>query len=254
MRRHLVVGVLVLLAALAGCSSVLGPGEPDQARLNENATYDWATSANASIVLNGSSFSGVYDVTNRSTLEVYSRDALGTESYLRISALRYRYPNGSVIGVNSSALAVEQTRKRTIIDLPNGSDGQVAFTAPRNGKRFRTPVFVEGTHEVTLPRNARVGIPLLSQVSPGDYRTNVSGNYMTVYWDDVTSRQLSVRWYLERDVVLFTGVIVVAVTVGSGGALYYYRQIRRLQRRRDEVDIDVDDDDIGDRGPPPGMR
>ena len=256
MRRRLaVLGLLAVLAALAGCSSVLGPGEPDRAALNENASYDWDTEANVTLTVNRSSYEAVYDVSNTSTLELYNRDELGTEHNLPISALRYQYPNGTKITVNSSALSVEQTRKRTILTLPNDSAGQVAFTARRHGKQFTTPVFVEGSYAVRLPENARVGVPLLSQVSPGDYRTTVDGEYMTVHWEDVTSRSLRVRWYLERDLFLFTGVVVAAVVVGSGGALYYYRQIVRLKRRREETAIDVDgDDDPRDRGPPPGMR
>ena len=256
MRRSVAVfGLLAVLVALSGCSSVFGPGEPDRARLNENASYEWQADANVSIVLDGSSFAAVYDVSNRSTLEVYRRDQLGQEHSLPISALRYRYPNGTTITVNSSALSVDRTRERTIIALPNGSAGQVAFTAQRNGKQFTTPVFVEGSHSVRLPRNARVGIPILSGVNPGGYETNVSGDYMTVTWDDVTSDSLTVRWYLERDVLLFSAIIGVAVVVGSGGTLYYYRQIRRLKRKRDEVGLDVgEEDDPRDRGPPPGMR
>ncbi len=266
MRRSLaVLGLLACLVALAGCSTLLGPGEPDQAQLDENASYDWENDATVSISVNRSSFTAVYDVSNRSedvdnesTLELYRRDELGQEHNLRVSALRYRYANGTVIDSNGTALSVDRTRERTIVVLPNnGTGGQVAFTADRHGKQFATPVFVEGSYDVRLPSNARVGIPFLSQVSPGGYETNVSDGRMTVSWDEVTSRSLRVRWYLERDLFLFTGVVAAAVVFGSGGALYYYRQIRRLKRRRDEVGLDVEDeedDDPRDRGPPPGMR
>lgn len=256
MRRRLAaVTLLALLVGLAGCSTVFGPGEPDQAKLNENASYDWDTDANVSLTLNRSSYRGVYDVSNTSEIQLYERDELGTENNMEISALRYRYENGTTITTNHSAMSVEQTRKRTILTLPNDSAGQVAFTSARHGKRFTTPVFVEGSHAVRLPENARVGLPLLSQVTPGDYRTNVDDGYMTVRWQEVTSRSMQVRWYLERDLLLFTGLAIVAVAIGSGGALYYYRQITRLQRRREETAIDIDqDDDPQDRGPPPGMR
>jgi len=225
------------------------PGEPDQAALNENATYEWDTDRNVSIVINRSSYKGVYDASNTSTLELYERDELGTENNLQISALRYRYENGTIIDSNSSALSVEQTRERTILGLPNDSSGQVAFTSERHGKQFTTPVFVDGSTAVRLPANARVGVPLLSQVSPGNYETSVDEDgYMTVVWDDVSSQSLRVRWYLQRDLLLFTGVAVVAIVVGSGGALYY-RQILQLKRRREESAIDVDgDDDPRDRG------
>lgn len=256
MRRRLAGFVLLaLLVGLAGCSTVFGPGEPDQTQLNENATYDWDTDANVSLTVDRSSYKGVYDVSNTSELQLYTRDELGTENNLQISALRYRYSNGTTITSNDSALSVEQTRKRTILTLPNESSGQVAFSSTRHGKRFSTPVFVEGSYAVRLPKNARVGLPLLSQVTPGDYRTTVEDGYMTVHWDEVTSRSLRVRWYLERDLLLFSGLAVVAIAIGSGGALYYYRQISQLKQRREDTAIDIDeDDDPRDRGPPPGMR
>lgn len=255
-RKLIVIGLLTLLVGLAGCVSLLGPGEPNRARLNQNASYEWEHNVSVYIELRSSSYSSVYNVTNRSTLEVYSRGGLGQEHYLSLSALQYRYPNGTVITANSSVLSVDLTRERTIITLPNGSDGMVAFTAPRNGKTFSTPVFVEGSHAIRLPSNARVGIPLLSRVSPGGYTTVTNGAYTTVRWEDVTGDGLLVRWYLERDLLLFTGLAVIAIILGSGGALYYYRQMRRARKRREETGITIDgeDDDVRDRGPPPGMR
>lgn len=260
-RRVAALGLLVVLAGLAGCSGVFGPGQPDRASLAENATYDWTNDETVTILVNGSSYEAVYDVTNRTELQVYRRDALGREERVSISALKFRYENGTV--VDATALPnVTQTRRRTTIDLPNATDGDpgingsVAFTAPRGGKEFSTPAFVEGSYAVTLPPNARVGVPLLSQVSPGGYSTSVTDDRVTIHWPDVTSRQVSVRYYLERDLVLFGGLLIIALVVGAGGALYYYRQIRRLARRREAagIDIDEEDDDPRDRGPPPGMR
>jgi hypothetical protein len=146
MRRRLaLLGLFVCLAALAGCSTVFGPGEPDREQLNENASYDWEVDADVALVVNRSSYQGVYNVSNTSRLELYDRDELGTEHGLEISALRYRYANGTTITADSDALSVEQTRERTILTLPNESDGKVAFTSPRHGKQFSTPVFVEGS-------------------------------------------------------------------------------------------------------------
>lgn len=256
-RRVAIFGVFAVLVALAGCSAILGPGEPDQERLNENATYDWETNATVTLDVNRSSYTGIYNVSNETTLELYDRDALGREHHVDISALRYRYGNGTVVRSNESeSLSVDQTRQRTTLTLPNESGGHVAFTAPRHGKTFTTPVFIEGSYEVQMPANARVGVPLLSQVSPGSYNTSVEGERMTVRWDEVTSQHLRVRWYLERDLLLFSAVFGIAVAIGGGGALYYYRQIQRARKRREEAgfDIDTDDDDPRDRGPPPGMR
>lgn len=256
-RRLALLALLVASVALTGCAGLFGPDEPDQERLGGNASYDWETNATVSITVNRSSFEGVYDLTNQSSLTVYRRGELGEEHRLPISALRYRYENGTVVEYSndSSVLTVTPTSDRVTIDVPNGTTGQIAFTAPRHGKRFTTQVFLQGSHAVTLPPNARVGIPLLSQVSPRGYETDVDGDRMTIRWENVTSQRLSVRYYLQRDLLLFAGVVGVSTLVGSSGALYYYYQIRRLKRRREEHGLDVDeDDDPRDRGPPPGMR
>ncbi|MFB6309076.1 MAG: DUF5803 family protein [Haloarculaceae archaeon] len=256
MKRHgLALLGLLALVALAGCSSVFGPSQPDPAELAANATYDWNQSVNASITVNRSSFAAVYNVTNRSHLAVYRRDGLGRERSLPISALRYRYPNGTVVTVNDSSMSVDRTRSRTNVTLPGDGNGQVAFTAPRHGKEFSTPSFVAGSHAVTLPPDARVGIPLLSQVSPPGYETAVADDRMTIRWGDVGDRSISVRYYLERDLLLFALLAAGAIIVGSGGLLYHYRQLKRAQRRRSEAGLDIEeDDDPRDRGPPPGMR
>jgi hypothetical protein len=132
--------------------------------------------------------------------------------------------------------------------------GKVGYTARRSGKQFSSPVFLQGSHEITLPPGARIGIPLLSQAGPGGYNTSVTDNRMTVQWGNLTRGSLSVRYYLQRDLLLFTGLVVFVVVVGAGGTLYYLRQIRRLEATREEMGIDVDyEDDPRDDGPPPGM-
>jgi hypothetical protein len=41
--------------------------------------------------------------------------------------------------------------------------------------------------------------------------------------------------------------------LGTGGALYYYLQIRETVKRREEVGLDIDIEDDDGRDPPPGM-
>lgn len=255
-RRRLVVGALLVLVALSGCTTLLGPGDPDPQQLNESANYTWDTSVDVSITVEKNTFRGVYSVENRSELEVYERDALGQESFLEVSALQYRYPNGTVVNASSPALSASQTRERTVLDVPNESDGQVAFSAPRQGKQFTTPVFVEGSTTLTLPPGARVGVPLLSKVSPPADERSVTDDRMTLQYENVTNRNMNVRYYLQRDLLIFGSIFLGAIVFGVGGALYYLRQIRQLKRRREEtaIDVDTEDDDIGDQGPPPGMR
>ncbi len=254
-RRALAVGALLALVALTGC---LGGGTPSPEELNENASYDWseAGETDARLTLEGSSYTAIYRLENRSEFEVYVRDALGTENAVPIRALRYRAPDGSVATVGNSSMSVETRDRRTVVDLPGNVSGQVAYTAPRNGKGFSVPTFVTGSYVVTLPPDARVGIPLLSQADPGGWSSEVTDGRMTVTWGEVESDAIRLRWYLQRDILIFSVLAVGLVVVGGGGVLYYYRQIRQLERRREEVGLDVDteDDDVGDGGPPPGMR
>jgi len=50
------------------------------------------------------------------------------------------------------------------------------------------------------------------------------------------------------------GIVAVLGIVLVAGLIYYLRQIRELERRREEMGLDVDtEDDEFDDGPPPGM-
>ena len=252
-RRLLVaVGLLAVVIGLAGCSSILGPGEPDPEKIERNVSYDWNTAANATINVTKNEYTAVYAIENRSEIDLYQRDALGTKHPLEIEGVKFQYPNGTV--ANVSAESVDLQRKRAVVDLP-AEDGKLAFRAPRTGKQFGMPTFVEGTYEVTLPEQARVGVPILAQVSPRGYETTLENDRVTVSWDDVDARTISVRWYLARDLLLFGGLFALMLVLGTMGALYYLRQIRELEARREEVGLDVDTgDESDDGGPPPGMR
>ncbi|WP_459193996.1 DUF5803 family protein [Halosimplex sp. J119] len=263
MRRRLVpaLALLVLLVALAGCASPFGGGGPDQTELNRNASYDWNTNATTTYNVSKGQFAGIITVENESHIELYQRDELGTEEPLDIASLRFRFPNGTVVApANRSNLGVEHGQSRANVTLPQAG-GQVAFTAERpNAKRFSVPMFLESPHsvEVTLPPQARVGVPLLSKVSPGGTTTDVpkGSDRMTVRWSEIERGPILVRYYLARDLLLFGGVGGVLTLVGIGGALYYLRQIRVLERRREEIGLDVETetDEFDDDDPPPGMR
>jgi hypothetical protein len=258
-RRHYALLALLALVALSGCTAITGPEEVDPSQLNQNATYDWESDENVTILVNRTSYQVVHDVRQNATLTVFSRDDLGREQSVPIRALRYRYPNGTVVGPDNSSLSANRTGQQTNIQLPGNGTGQVAYSAPRSGKSFATPTFIDGqTYAVSLPPGARVGIPLLSNVRPGSYETSVNAttNRMTVRWDEpVDSRMLRLRYYLERDLYIFGAVAVISVIIGTAGTVYYWRQLQEVRRRRQEAGIDIEmdeDDDPRDRGPPPG--
>lgn len=256
MRRRLLAAVLVVsLAALAGCASFLGGGQPNPEQLNATGNYDWDAPANTTYNVSRSQVTAVVEP-NGTSVVVYRTDEIGTDEPIPLQALQFRYPNGTVVTANASDLGARNQGQRTNISVPQ-TEGQVAFTAPRpNAKRFAMPVFVEGSHAVILPPRARVGIPLLSNVNPGNYNTSVADNRMTVAWGDVERGPVITRYYLQRDVLLFGGIAAILGLVGLVGGAYYLYQIRSLRRRREDIglDVDVDEDEFDQDDPPPGMR
>lgn len=284
-RRALAALVLVLLTATAGCTAIFGPGDVDESALAEDPhpEYEWESDADAYLFLNTNNYTAVYNVSNRTTgdysdddptLEVYQRDPLGREDPVELSALQFRHHNGTLfryeetddgarvvrIGPNGSrepapgALTVNNTRTRAVVHLPANESGKLAFTAPRNGKSLSTPTVVEGRYEMVLPKQAEVGIPLLAQIRPGASETTVDAqDRVHIHWENVQSRNLAVRYYLGRDLLIFSGMVALLSVVGVIGSAYYLLEIRKTKRKREEVGLDVDVTDDDDRRPPPGM-
>ena len=260
-RRVLVVCGLAVLVFLAGCS--FGGGEISQDELTEEAAYDWDTNATTtytlitgeSLSLSSPKYSAVIEITNQTTLEVYRESTFRGDSSLGVESLQFRFTNGTVVNATHGNLTAVEGSDETAIQLP-ASNGSVAFKATRSGRSWSTPVYAEGSHEVTLPNGTRVGIPLLSRVDPGGYDDTVEDGRQTLYWNEIEDGSISIRFYLLRDLYIFGGIIGISVVLGIGGLVYYLRQIREAKKKREDVglDVEVDDDDVGGDGPPPGMR
>ena len=265
-RRLLPVVALVGLLLLSGCVGLFGGGDVSGERLDETPAgadeYDWSSDADAHIaVTEDARFRAVYRVnrSERDSLDVFRRSTFGGQSPIPVTALRYRYPNGTV--VNGSTFdarggSVSRTRDEVNVTLPaqDGGTGQVAFSSSSTPKQFTLPAFVEGTYVVVLPENRRVGVPPLGSVSPGGNEVvRDEADRTVVRWSEpVTADSIAVRFYLERDLTAFGGILAVSLVVGTVGALYYRRQIKRLREQREELGLDVDVDDDS-RDPPPGM-
>lgn len=265
-RSLLPVAALVGLVLLSGCAGLLGGGSVPDEQLDEAPAgadgYDWSTDADAHIVVTENArFRAVYRINRsaRDSVQLFRRDAFSGRSPIPVSALRYRYPNGTV--VNGTAFdarggGVDRTRDEVNVSLPaqaGTETGQLAFSSSSTPKQFTLPVFVEGAYEVVLPENRRVGVPPFGSVSPGGSEVSRTGEGRTVVrWDEVTSDSIAVRFYLERDLYAFGALAVLGLVAGGGGLLYYRRQIKRLREQREEMGLDVDVDDDS-RDPPPGM-
>lgn len=284
-RKALALVALLALLATSGCLRFFTGGPVRPGDLAENATYEWEADADAYIDVHRSNYTAVWAVANRTTgntegnfsMEVFTRDTLGTEQPLEVSAVKYRYENGTVLryaqrngsvvvvaeypdGTVAPApgtLAVDTTRSRTVIYFPRNASGQLAYTAPKNGKQVSTPQFVSGSYEMVLPENGQVGLPILAQVRPAAARTVEKQDRVHVYWTGLEGGErqpLVVRYYLERDLLLFASIAVGLTVTGIVGALYYLLEIRRTRQQREEVGLDVDTGDDDRKGPPPGMR
>ena len=252
-RFALAIGLLFLLAASAGCTSMFGPGEISQQQLSKNATYDWDTSQNVTYNVTSNQYQAIYELNKKGTLEIHQEESFGEEAPVDISAVQFRYPNGTVVGADQ--ITVKKTKSSTIIKPPQGQ-GTLAYTASRQGKTFYVPTYLKDkTYEVTIPRGMRVDTFLLSDVRPGSYDTTMEDGREHIIWSSpVSSDGISVRYYLGRDKWIFAGIVGLALIIGVIGLAYYRYQIRQLEREREEMglNMDISDDDMGD-GPPPGM-
>lgn len=270
-RRLLAALALALLFGLAGCTAVFGTDVDDPEALSQEATYEYDTEYDAFVTINRNNYTAVYNVSakvtgDNGTIQLWRTNALTVEQPLELSALQFRHTNGTVVryvdgeavrihedGTRepTDSLVVDNTRRRTIVDLP-AEEGQLAFTTPKNGKDVTIYTPVHGSYEVALPPNTDASIPLLSRVQPSNDDRREVGDRVHLQWESVETSVIAVRWYLDRDLWLFGGLAAVAGIVGVVGSVYYYRQIKRAEKRREEEGFEIEYED-GD-GPPPGMR
>jgi hypothetical protein len=258
-RRHLLPLVgLAVLALTAGC---FGPGAITDERLDQAPAepYEWESDRDVHIVVQtDSAFRAVYNVSGTGgELELFRRDGFGGRNPLDVRAVRYRYPNGTVVTgseLEAAGGSIDRSRETVTVSFPDGGDGgQLAFTAGATPKRFSLPVFVAGSYELVLPPNRRVDLPVFGTVSPRGYQVETVEDRTHIRWDEVTSRGVSVQYYLQRDIPIFGAIAAVSITIGLGGAYYYKRQMEQLRELREEMGLDVEVEERDD-GPPPGMK
>jgi len=230
-RRWYALLALVALVALAGCSG----GGVDRSALNKSADYDFDRSATVTYDITKGSHEAVVNVSaaDREQFELYWHAELTGKHPLSVSALQFRYPNGTV--VSAEAFTVERANSATVI-VPPAEEGMMAFTAGVSDHHLERPILAEGTHEVILPRGMRVAAPVFGDVSPGGYSTSMEDGRVHVRWDEAPGGSLDVEYYLERDFWLFTGLVGVLTVVGLAGVAYFRYQIRVLERRREQAD------------------
>lgn len=235
MRRAAACGALLVLITMTGC---LGGGPISQSEIDANASYDWTTETTVRYNVTGETFSAVATVTNGTPVEAYRITEFQGEQPIRVSAVRFRYPNGTVVTLNVSA--IEQTDSRTIIHPP-GNEGKLAYTARSFPKEFSVGIARSGSYEVVLPTDMRIGIPLLGTISPGGAELRVVDDRVHLRWSSLSGGEIALQYYLERDFWLFTALVVGLIVVGIFGVGYIWLQIQRLEDRRRSAGLEIED-------------
>jgi len=235
MRRTLAVVGLLVLVVLAGCTGSV----VRQADLQKQATYDWNTSAAVTVNVTGTQYQTVYTLDNESQIALSIHDQLSGTQPIPISAVKFRYPNGTV--VNASALTVEEKDRQTVVTFP-ASEGQFAYTAESGSRNLLIPSLTNRSHEVVLPPGMRIGFPIFGGATPGGYETTITDDRVHLHWSSVPTDRITVDYYYERDLYVFAGVVALLLLVAGGGALYYRSIIKRLEDQREAAGLEVEED------------
>ena len=248
MNRRLGLAVLVVLTLTltAGCLDyVTGGGEISDDVLDAEPAdaYDWETDRNASLTLDtGSELQAVYNVSADQRLRLYQPTSIGQEGPLDISAVRFRYANGTIISGTElrDRGEIDQTPDEVYVTVP--ADGRLAFTAGATPRRLTLPVYIEGSYEVLLPEGSRMDFFLFSNTVPAGATTERVDNRVRVTWENVESSSILVQYYQNNDLTIFGAIIGILSAIAVGGLYYYRRQIDRLHETRVEMGLDDEDE------------
>lgn len=237
-RLTVALGVLALVA-LAGCAGtgLGGAPAPSDEQLAENATYDWDRDADVTLNVTGEQYKTVADVNGSERVRLASTSGFGGRNPLPISAVQFRYENGTVVGADT--IDVSTRDQRTVIDLP-AANGTFAYTGTASARSVNAPLDFEGSHEVVLPPGMRVSFPIFGDVSPGDYEKSIEDDRVHLRWESLDSATVSAEYYLEQDLYIFGGIVGVLGVVAVGGVVYYRLRIRRLEREREQSGLDYE--------------
>jgi hypothetical protein len=254
-RLLLASGAVLVLVLLAGC---FGAGTSQEV-LSQDQTYDWNTTANATYTLERGGIIGgdrvkvVYEIKDERTIELFRR-GITSNSPVRVRAIKYRTPNGTVRSFGDSDVFYERKDGRTRLIAPERG-GKIALTIDIRPRSLELVTTYNGSHEVVLPRSHRVGDFLLGDASPGGYTSTVENDTQRLYWDNIQGGQsIIVRYYVQRDRYVFYGLIAGLSLVALVGYVYYSRLISRLEEWRSEQGLDIDEEhDPNTDDPPPGM-
>ena len=187
--------------------------------------------------VSGGQYSVVAAVDNQSDVRLASSDGFGGRNPLPISAVQFRYPNGTT--VDAEHIDVSTADSRTVVTFPQ-ANGTFAYTASAGGRQVTVPVGFEGSHELVLPAGMRVDVPVFGVVEPAGFEKTVENDRVHVRWDSTNSDTISAEYYLQRDLYLFGGTTGVLAVAAALGVVYYRLRIRRLEDEREDAGLDLE--------------
>ena len=239
-RRLLGLTMLAVMLALGGCLSVGGPVDSDRLDRAPPAPYHWDTDASVHATVHADNRVQVVVQPSDEELRLAFEDEVAGERSVPIGAVRAQLTDGTILTgsqLRAAGATITETREATTIQVASETEiAAVGFTMDSRRNQLLLPPIRAGTHVVVLPAGRQVDLPIIGQVRPrADEAALVGGDHVELRWDDLTTRTIVIRYYQDRDLMLFGGLIATAGAVLIGGLVYFRREVLQLQRRREGV-------------------
>jgi len=240
-RRLLALVVLVLVVGVSGCLSGGGPIDRERLDRAPPGPYAWSTDAAVHATVHADDRVQVVVTPVEGELRLAFEDEVAGERSVPIGAVRAQQAGGTVLTgsqLREAGARITETREATTVQVASSTDiVAVGFTMESRRNQLLLPAVRDGAHVVVLPEGRNVDLPIVGQVRPGpDAMVETADGRIELRWEQLEARPISVRYYQDRDLVLFGGVIAVAAAVLVGGLVYFRREVLQLRRRREGVD------------------
>jgi hypothetical protein len=222
---------VALLLAFVGVVLVTGCLSPLPQEGEVDYGDRWNTTDDVTYFLGDETFTAVVrtDGIEGDEVEVWERDPFGGTNPVTLAEVRFRNADGDVTEVSDEE--VDTSGDRTVVTLPEGDGGRLAYVAEKGPQKFTQPSPVAGSVGVHLPEGTDARNFFLGRISPGDY-TAASEDPLVLRWDELESGTfVTVEYYREGYPLVLVGAIVV-LTLAAGVVVYIYR--RRLKETEEK--------------------
>lgn len=226
MRRRV---AFVLALALVGVVLVTGCLSPLPQEGEVDYGDRWNTTDDVTYFLDDETFTAVVrtDGIEGDEVEVWERDPFGGTNPVMLAEVRFRGSDGEVTDIEE----VDTSGDRTVVTLPEGGDGRLAYVAEKGPREFTQPSPVEGSVVVNLPEGTDARNFFLGRISPND-PTAASEDPLVLRWDELERGTfVTVEYYREGYPLVLVGAIVV-LALAAVAVVYIYR--RRLKETEEK--------------------